>query len=209
MAAELSLDGSQEVTVGGDPAIDFANSFRGLHDDPHGKFSSYRDAMVYAVRTGLLEHNAEIERLVHTTHPEGSQETEALQDLLAIRDATYRIFSALACEKAPSDSDLEILKSAAGDAVHHANLTGEAGTFRMSWDGTDASKRVARPLAAHAMDLLLSDDRSRIKQCPDETCGWLFLDKSKNASRRWCSMEVCGSRAKMRSHYRRKKSLEA
>jgi predicted RNA-binding Zn ribbon-like protein len=52
-------------------------------------------------------------------------------------------------------------------------------------------------------DLLTSGDLDRVGQCADDRCGWLFLDVSRNGSRRWCSMEACGNRAKARRHYRR------
>jgi predicted RNA-binding Zn ribbon-like protein len=45
---------------------------------------------------------------------------------------------------------------------------------------------------------------SRLKICPGEDCGWAFYDGSRNRSGRWCSMSVCGGRAKARSHYHRR-----
>jgi predicted RNA-binding Zn ribbon-like protein len=54
-----------------------------------------------------------------------------------------------------------------------------------------------------AVALLVSDAMRRVKACP--TCGWLFLDVSKNRSRRWCSMDTCGAVAKARRYYRRLK----
>jgi predicted RNA-binding Zn ribbon-like protein len=54
-----------------------------------------------------------------------------------------------------------------------------------------------------AVALLVSDAMLRVKSCP--TCGWLFLDVSKNRSRRWCSMNTCGAVAKARRYYRRLK----
>ena len=50
---------------------------------------------------------------------------------------------------------------------------------------------------------VLSDPREldRVKRCPGHDCGWVFLDETKNARRRWCLMEVCGNRAKSMRHY--------
>jgi predicted RNA-binding Zn ribbon-like protein len=50
---------------------------------------------------------------------------------------------------------------------------------------------------------------SRLKVCPGDACGWAFYDGSRNRSGRWCSMSVCGGRAKARSHYLRRRSVEA
>jgi predicted RNA-binding Zn ribbon-like protein len=55
-----------------------------------------------------------------------------------------------------------------------------------------------------ACELLVGAERRRIKECPaPDGCGWLFLDASKNAARRWCDMRTCGNIAKARRHYRR------
>jgi predicted RNA-binding Zn ribbon-like protein len=47
---------------------------------------------------------------------------------------------------------------------------------------------------------------SRLKVCPGHECGWAFYDHSRNQAGRWCSMSVCGGRAKARAHYRRRRS---
>ena len=54
--------------------------------------------------------------------------------------------------------------------------------------------------------LLTAPELPRVKQCAGRGCSWLFLDTSKNGSRRWCEMEVCGSRAKARAYYARRKA---
>jgi predicted RNA-binding Zn ribbon-like protein len=64
------------------------------------------------------------------------------------------------------------------------------------------------PVAYSAADLLATPDQlARVGQCQDDRgCGWLFLDLTKNHSRRWCAMDDCGNRAKAKRHYERKKS---
>jgi predicted RNA-binding Zn ribbon-like protein len=62
-----------------------------------------------------------------------------------------------------------------------------------------------RPIARSAAELLTSETLSRVRECGGATCTWLFLDASRNRSRRWCSMESCGNRAKARRHYRRRR----
>ena len=58
-----------------------------------------------------------------------------------------------------------------------------------------------------ATDVMTSDELYRVGQCADDRgCGWLFLDTSKNHSRRWCAMKDCGNRAKARRYYKRAKS---
>ncbi len=64
------------------------------------------------------------------------------------------------------------------------------------------------PIIKSAADFLVSSDLKRLKQCADDFCGWLFIDKSRNYSRRWCSMKDCGNRAKAHRHYLRKRQGE-
>ncbi|WP_368425552.1 CGNR zinc finger domain-containing protein [Tistlia sp.] len=66
---------------------------------------------------------------------------------------------------------------------------------------------LARGTLAHsASECLLTLEAGRIKACPGERCGWIFLDESPNNRRRWCSMATCGNRDKARRHYARRKA---
>jgi len=76
--------------------------------------------------------------------------------------------------------------------------------FSGSWPAADYLDRPLWPVARAAADLLQSEQLERVGECADDRgCGYLFLDTSRNHSRRWCSMESCGNRAKARSHDRR------
>jgi predicted RNA-binding Zn ribbon-like protein len=66
--------------------------------------------------------------------------------------------------------------------------------------GIDAAFGVLLAITAGAM---FDGGWSRLKTCPGADCGWVFYDHSRNRSGRWCSMSVCGGRAKARTHYLR------
>ena len=69
---------------------------------------------------------------------------------------------------------------------------------------TDSLDGLLRPVVLAAAQLLTSDWVGRVKQCEDDRgCGFLFIDTSKNRSRRWCSMDGCGNRAKVQRHRNR------
>ena len=74
-------------------------------------------------------------------------------------------------------------------------------------DGETKTIKLGRAAAVSAMKLLDESLRSRVKICPG--CDWLFVDRSKNRSRIWCDMAVCGNRAKASGHYSRRKLLQA
>ncbi len=69
-----------------------------------------------------------------------------------------------------------------------------------------AEKGLDAATAHSVLRLIAMSDPERMKICGN--CGWLFIDRSKNKSRAWCDMAVCGNRAKANRHYRRKKKEE-
>ncbi|WP_246485921.1 CGNR zinc finger domain-containing protein [Kribbella qitaiheensis] len=75
-----------------------------------------------------------------------------------------------------------------------------AGLVRLlDWETGD----LATALVLSAARLLEREDLTRLRECQDDDCGWLFLDQSKNKSRRWCSSGDCGNRARAKRHYER------
>ena len=63
---------------------------------------------------------------------------------------------------------------------------------------------ILNPIIRSAADLMVSEELKKIKKCADPICGWLFLDISRNRSRRWCDMKDCGNRAKASRFYQKK-----
>jgi predicted RNA-binding Zn ribbon-like protein len=88
----------------------------------------------------------------------------------------------------------------------HQIVRGVSG-FTWTWD-TDISRPeyLLGPVLLDAADLLTSGKFAKIRQCSDEACGWLFLDRSQAGKRRWCSMADCGNRYKARRYYRRQQA---
>ncbi|WP_031524150.1 CGNR zinc finger domain-containing protein [Streptomyces sp. NRRL F-5123] len=71
--------------------------------------------------------------------------------------------------------------------------------------GLPAERRPLAMLAIAWSELVTTGDATRLKRCAEHTCGWVFWDVSKNHSRRWCSMKVCGNRSKARSYASRQR----
>ena len=76
----------------------------------------------------------------------------------------------------------------------------------MAWPGfAEELESLIWPVAKSAADLLTSERLERVRECAGGTCGWLFIDASKNHSRRWCDMRDCGNAAKAKRHYHKKR----
>jgi predicted RNA-binding Zn ribbon-like protein len=123
-----------------------------------------------------------------------------------LRAAIHRAFAAIAAGELPADIDLALLVSSFAEAVAVARLTAPGG-WVLDW-ASDDPRRIRFAVAVSAIDLLRTPaDLARVRICPGNNCGWLFLDTS--GRRRWCSMDVCGSRAKMRRLYQRRRDAGA
>ncbi len=134
--------------------------------------------------------------------------TMTFERAIALREAMYRVFSAVVHSTVPEITDLDTLKAAFVEAMTHAQLISTPHGFKWDWtEKENALDQMLWPVVHSAVELLTSEEVKKVKECPGVgNCGWLFLDTSKNGSRQWCSMEGCGSRAKMRRQYARKRA---
>jgi len=128
-----------------------------------------------------------------------------LRRVRGVREQLFTIFHAIASDETVS---VEVLRRI-GNALHECRakqcLSVQGVEVLWTWRaGTGCSDFLLYPIIAAATDLLTSASRVLVRQCADEGCGWLFLDRSNAGKRRWCSMADCGNRNKAREHYRRK-----
>jgi predicted RNA-binding Zn ribbon-like protein len=112
----------------------------------------------------------------------------------------YDVFLAVASREQPAAAALAELAAFGAEAVGRARLAPAGSGFALVWEADDPD-RILWPLASSAVDLLRGGPLDRIKRC--HQCRWLFLDTSRNRSRRWCSMDECGVRIKMRRYRER------
>jgi predicted RNA-binding Zn ribbon-like protein len=195
--------------LAGHPVLDFVNSIdprEGAQRVEH--LRTYSDLVDWAGRAGVLTV-AEARRTLRDASGDPAAAARALERAVALREATYAIFGAVAAHRPAPEADVRELQAAYRDAMAHADLTGTGRRFE--WRLSSGLDVVRWHIARDAVALLESEMLGRVKRCPGGSgeCGWLFLDSSKNASRRWCSMEGCGNRAKLRRFLRRRKRRPA
>lgn len=120
--------------------------------------------------------------------------------VIAIRETTDRLFRLTVVDGALAAADMPDLLHACADGLAGSRefLSPDA-PFGVSPEPL----AFEAALAVSALSLLSSDTMSRLRICPN--CGWLFIDRSRNGSRMWCDMAVCGNRQKARRHYNRRK----
>jgi predicted RNA-binding Zn ribbon-like protein len=137
-------------------------------------------------------------------HP--AQATRALRAIIARRELLYRVLASIARGHTPAAADLAALHHARLTALSAAEPRWERGRLSNRWTGRADLLAPLYPITLAATDLLASPRIERLRQCGNPPCGWLFLDQSKNGSRRWCSSAECGNATRVRKFRSRQAS---
>jgi len=193
---------------GGHPALDFTNTIsrRAVPEDCRDRLTHYGRLVSWGVQAKLVSAK-DGDRLRRDARERPRAAAAALRRAVAVREAIFSLAVAVARgERAPAGA-LDTLNGALPDALSALRVEAERSGFswRFAKDETDLSPMLA-PVVRAAAELLTSAELTRVRECQSDTCFWLFLDNSKNGTRRWCDMKVCGNRAKARRHYQREKT---
>jgi len=183
---------------GGHPTLDFVNSVDRTVGKPWvDRLRSYRDLVTWSEAAGTLP--VQPARLTRAATEGASEAGALLEHARAVREAMFRIFSALAARARPAEDDLALLNVELGRALAHARVEPRDEGYAWTWQTDEPDLALPLwPLVRAAAELLTSPERSLVRRCASETCLWLFLDRTKNHARRWCDMKVCGNREKVR-----------
>jgi predicted RNA-binding Zn ribbon-like protein len=189
--------------VGGSLALDFANTVGGTRIRPVEHLESWERLLAWAAATGAVDATGAA-ALAEAAAADPAGARAAHGRALELREAIYRIFDAVARGRSPEAGDLATLNDRLGPALARLELVpGEDGFAYAAAGPPDGLDRLLDPIVRDAAALLVSGDLDRVKQCGGHDCAWLFVDASRNRSRRWCDMADCGNRAKARRHYRK------
>ena len=167
------------------------------HPQKQDRFHTNDDLRSWLIRYKILDEDA----------PSAGEDTRNLERALRLREAIWGIGAALAAQKEPADDNVSELNWNVQKAIVAARLEAEDKT--LTWDLESQKHSVAGCLgllALSAAGLFTSERADRVRECGNDECGWLFLDTSKNRSRKWCDMADCGNLAKARRYYAKKKA---
>ncbi len=128
---------------------------------------------------------------------------------IALRALVYRIFRTIGDGEVPRAAELEALNGHVRDALARRRIEQHDGSYVWGWrwEG-DRLDLILNMVVVSAADLLTSAEAGRVRHCEGDGCGWLFIDGSRNQSRRWCDMSDCGNRAKAERFRRRRKRVQ-
>ena len=188
--------------VGGALCLDFANTLYGHTESIHEYLFDYRDLVLWSRHAGILSPQ-KTGNLLSKGEQVAAESEAVFLKAIDLREKIFRVFASLAHNESPLDDDLIQLHRAWLGNQSHTRLEQSETGFVLAWEEGDLLDAMLWPITRSAVELLTSDGLKRVKQCG--RCDWLFLDRSRNRRRRWCSMDACGNRIKMARRYKREK----
>jgi predicted RNA-binding Zn ribbon-like protein len=191
--------------VGGSVALDFANTLGGMHTAPtHEHLVEYGDLVEFA-RSAATLSRPEARRLSEEATRQPARAATVLRRAIALREAIWRVFDAFAKSARAEAADFATIHEEELAAIKHARFEQSGSDVADQWSDELSLDRPLWDIARAAAELLRSKvDRARVRECGSDTCEWLFIDRSRNHSRRWCDMNDCGNAAKVRRFRQRR-----
>ena len=195
--------------IGGRSCLDFVNTMSGLRVlRPEERLLDYGDLLAWAEQSRLLSR-AEAEGLRREAAQHPRRAAEAVAAALSLREALHAVLLAALRGRRPDEGALGAVNGWVAAALQERRLRPTGRGFALRFDERPGELLAfLRPVALSAQELLASDQLLRVHLCAEaeaDRCGWIFLDETKNGTRRFCSMRDCGNRAKARRHYARVK----
>lgn len=184
--------------VGGDLCLDYVNTVdTWQRTDRVDYLSDYQALVAWAARAGALP-TSQAERLLDGAATRQPQAQRVHVRAVALRDALFHVL--VPGKRRTAESWLEIVNEELESAMRALRLRPAQSGYELVSTSGDELDQMLWPVLRAATQLATSPGLERVRSCPGEDCGWLFLDTSKAGRRRWCSMAICGNRMKTKRH---------
>ena len=194
---------------GGELVLDYCNTGQGLRGNRGIEwFQSYADVLTWLEAAGALTRKqAAALRSRAERSPEEARKVYARA--IALREAMARVLLAKTQDEAAAAQDLRLIEREHAHTAPCARLVPNDGAFRWAVDAeAEELDSPLRPVLESAVSLMTSERMKRLRRCGNSTCYWLFIDQTKNCSRRWCEMASCGNLMKVRRHRERHRAAD-
>jgi predicted RNA-binding Zn ribbon-like protein len=178
--------------VGGNVALDFVNSRPETSTD-RDPIADYQSLVAWAVHAGQLDEPT-ADEILRRAAGEDRAEKRSLARALELRANLASVFTAVAESNQPPPDALAALRAEEADSLAAGQLAHTDHGYAWTWDDDRSLDRPTHEIAHAAVELLTNVPLDRLKTCP--ACTYVFLDETKNRSRRWCSMDDCGTAEK-------------
>jgi predicted RNA-binding Zn ribbon-like protein len=201
-------DGGSLQATANHPALELLNTvaWRFDRDRTVDRIEEASELVRWAAFVGILDPGQR-EGFTAEAHQDRAGAREVVTRCRDLRDALYAVVQPLATDgRSDPAPRAHLVARLLLDLGHSEIVT----VMPLRWDSRPRGLRdLPEALDIHAWDLLAHEDPTRLRQCRDDACGWLFLDRSRNGSRRWCSSADCGNRSRARRHRSRTSATTA
>jgi predicted RNA-binding Zn ribbon-like protein len=179
--------------VGGLVGVDFCNTFDHLHTPPTYDFLPDQKKMILW---------AQAARILPSDYQDPVPSNDlSLAKIKETRSLIFRLLYPFVHSSRPAQEDLDLFSARLQQVSTRMRITLQGNGYSFVCDADDPLERIECAVIRSIADFLLSQQTGWLKECG--VCGWLFYDTSRNHSRRWCTMRICGNRAKAHRHYQR------
>ena len=188
---------SKLPSLGGDLSLDFVNTVHDRHEEPlRDLLQNYLDLVTWVYYADAIS-DSQKEFLLKIGCENQCSADQIYKDALQLRETFYEFILTVINQDEVSATNIQLINQWLSKAFSNLELAQLNGHFVLDWNAENFElESVLWPIIRAFADLVTSEDINHIKQCGN--CGYLFVDNSKNKSRRWCSMEICGNRVKAR-----------
>lgn len=186
---------------GGALCLDFINTLDERPSaQPRELLAKYGDLVSWARQAGAVTRR-QAETLEKEAARRPHQALAAVERARSVREELFALFSQAAAGRRLSGKMVQSLNERLAPALGRQRLApGTKAGAEWTWSESPDLDRMLWPVLRSAADLLTLEYLARVRECASDSCAWLFVDRSKNHSRRWCDMTVCGNRNKVRRH---------
>jgi predicted RNA-binding Zn ribbon-like protein len=201
--AQSPADETELQLVGGALCLDFVNTVDPRHGRARTEYlTDYTSLVSWAAHAGAI-NAVEAGALQAEARRRPQEAARVHRDAIALREHAYEIFHAIVHGHPPPSASVRFFNDHHARASTRRQVVVRDGALEWVWTEDRNLERILWPVLGSMADLL-TGPVDRVRECPgDGTCSWLFLDTTKNRSRKWCEMKTCGNRAKARRHYLR------
>jgi predicted RNA-binding Zn ribbon-like protein len=193
--------------IAGVLCLDFANTIHNARaEDKQEELHAIADLLQWAKEAGLLS-SADHDKLAAHYSRNSREAAATLTRAIAIRDLVLSIFITIANGRSLPSQRLSEFNSALAQFPGLMRVQKHSDRIETEWTSTaEGLQQALFAVLTSAAELLASERVRRVRECANADCTWLFVDESRNHSRRWCDMRACGNRLKARRHYHRSRA---
>lgn len=196
---------SRFLFLGGRLCLDFVNTEIVLRGEPLDLLPDFKQWMAWHSAASGPGTNQERAQAREWQGKVGS--ADAYASAIAFRSELRKMAKAMASNKTVPDSAVAAVNDVLRrGAAYEQVIPSGRGFARRAYRAVHDPADLLVPVAEDAADLLCEGNRGRVRKCENPACILFFHDQSRNGTRRWCSMDLCGNRAKAAAHYRRQRA---